>query len=160
MIWFCKWDLQWIISIILMKIECLLIISELWMQTISHLQLPARLWASEMQSLCGSSLQRLHIEMLYRSIPNTTYWVFRTTCYLDNAILSFKPIATFSHSRNQMCLKCILVQGFTPQFKVDMRIWWFSCAENFKWWCHSITTKWTVSDDFLALWFKCSRKDD
>lgn len=73
MIWFCKWDLQWIISITLMKIDWLLNISKLWIQTILHLQLPAWRWGSEMQSLCSSVLQRLQTEILYRSIPNTTY---------------------------------------------------------------------------------------
>ena len=52
MIWFCKWDLQWIILIILMKIDWLLNISELWMQTVLHLQIPARLGGSETQSSC------------------------------------------------------------------------------------------------------------
>lgn len=73
MIWFCKWDLQWIVSITLMKIDWLLNASKLWMQTILHLQLPARLGGSEMQSSCSSVLQRLQIEISYRSIPNTTY---------------------------------------------------------------------------------------
>lgn len=73
MIWFSKWHLWWIISITLMKIDWLLNICKLWMQTILHLQLPARLWRSEMQILCISVLQRLQTERLYRSIPSTMY---------------------------------------------------------------------------------------
>jgi len=67
---FCKWDLQWIIWIILMRTDWLLSISELWMQGTLHLRLPAWLRKSEMQS---SILQRLYGEVLYRSIPNTAY---------------------------------------------------------------------------------------
>lgn len=36
-------------------------------------------------------------------------------------MLSFKPTATFSHSRTQMCFKRILLQGFTPHFKGGQR---------------------------------------
>lgn len=70
---FCKWALQWVNSITLMKIDWLLNISKLWMQVILHLRLPAQHRGSEMQSRGSSVLHRLQIEILYRSIPNTTY---------------------------------------------------------------------------------------
>lgn len=91
---------------------------------------------------------RAHVVQCYRScrlkyrIGASQYDVFaafRITCYLDNAILSFKPIATFSHSRNQMCLKCISLQGFTPQFKVETRHWiGMRSAENVEFRFHHI----------------------
>lgn len=108
---FCKWDLQRIISAMLMKMERLLESCELWMQRTLHLQSPGRLWDSRARVVRSSNWGVGGI--LYRSITNhqhDIFAVFRTTCYLDNAILSFKPTATFSHSRNQMCLKRILMQ--------------------------------------------------
>lgn len=117
MIWFCKWDLQRNNSNNIdedrLAIKCL------WIMNAKHIT--AAVTGSTL-SWCSSPLQRLQVEILYRSIPQyDIFAVFRTTCYLDNAILSFKPIATLSHSRNQVCLKCILLQGFTPRFKVEMR---------------------------------------
>lgn len=88
---FCKWALQWIISIILMKIDWLLNISELWMQTILHLQLPAPLSGSEMQSLCrGCRLKYCiaaspirHICSLQNNLlPWQRNFIIQAHCYL------------------------------------------------------------------------------
>ena len=54
---FCKWDPQWIISITLMKIDWLLNISKLWMQTILHPQL--HLLDSEGMK-CGAGVVQCH----------------------------------------------------------------------------------------------------
>lgn len=145
MIWFCKWDLQWIISIILMKTEWLLNSSKLWMQTILHLQLPARLWGSEMQSLCGSVLQRLHVEKLYRSIPNTTY--------LESSEQPVTLTTQFYHSSPLLPsltagIKCALnvyyCRVYTSIQSRNETLDRLRCAENFELWCHSITAKCTM----------------
>ena len=68
-IWFCKWDLQWIILITLMKIEWLLNVSELCMQTILHLQLPVRIAGREMQSLYFQCYRGCRLEYCIGASP-------------------------------------------------------------------------------------------
>lgn len=121
MIWFCK-DLQR--NNFNNTDEDRLAIKYLWIMNANHITsaitcLTLREWNPEL--LQFSATEAAGWNIVYEHPQYDIFAVFRTTCYLDNAILSFKPIATLSHSRNQMCLKCILLQGFTPQFKVKMR---------------------------------------
>lgn len=90
------------------------------MQTKSHLQLPPQLAGIETQSLCSSVLQRQQIETSYRSIPNTTYLQLPVT--LTTQIYHSSPLLP-SLNRNQMYLKCMPLQGFTLQFKVETSHW-------------------------------------
>lgn len=110
--WLCKWDLQWIVSIILMKIDWLLNISELWMQTILHLSLPLWLLREGIADFVQFSRYRgCRLNFFVGASPSMTYLqssekpVTLTTHFYHSS-----PIATLSHSRNQMCLKCILLK--------------------------------------------------
>lgn len=58
--------------------------------------------------------------------------VWRIMCYLDNAILSFKPFVTFSHNGNQMHLECFYCWDL--YLKMDLEL----TAENISFWFVSV----------------------